>query len=88
MTPDQHHQFLTGHLMNADLSTGEAMTQKTNKYGCHHCARDYEYEPFTWNVGGIPARTFYFCSLACRSAWLIDGGHVPALLGPGSEKET
>lgn len=39
------------------------------RYGCKQCQRDFNHEPVTFSIGGIPARTHFFCSTACRERW-------------------
>lgn len=40
-----------------------------NRYGCKQCQRDFNHEPFTVSIGGIPARTYFFCTTICRERW-------------------
>ena len=62
----------------ASLTAASHQSIPTVTYGCKRCHRDFAHEPKRWTIGGIPARTFYFCSLACLSSWLGNAAVSPA----------
>jgi len=50
----------------------------TYRFCCHFCGKTVDGTPeHTWNVGGIPARTFFFCSAIHLTAYLA--GNEPGL---------
>lgn len=50
-------------------------------YGCSHCHQGFVYEPKTWSQGGMPAKTWYFCSTDCLNAWLHGEPGKPIIAG-------
>lgn len=52
-------------------------------YGCSHCHQGFVHEPTTWSRGGIPATSWYFCSVDCLNAWLRGDLSRPSKPIPG-----
>lgn len=41
------------------------------RYGCKQCHRDFSHEPDKFTLSGVPARTYFFCSIPCRVAFQV-----------------
>lgn len=62
-------------IWKADIKRrNEPLVLKPNvqTFSCKQCHNSFSHEPKAWNVSGIPAITYFFCSQECMNKWTYE----------------